>query len=120
MNHCYRTCNRDRRSLTPVKVPARPIPFHYLERVYNQLQEMAQEGIIRHSNSPWCAPAVYVLKSNGEIRVCVDFVQLYKVTKKMFIQFLELRIPNRDLQTDFLQNRFKKCLLEIPYEPYLH
>ena len=43
---------------------------------------MAQEGIIRPSNSPWCAPAVYVPKSNGEIRICVDFVQLNKVTKK--------------------------------------
>ena len=26
---------------SPVKVPARPIPFHYLEHVHNQLQEMA-------------------------------------------------------------------------------
>ena len=43
---------------------------------------MAQEGIIRRSNSPWSAPAVYVPKSNGEIRICVDFVQLNKVTKK--------------------------------------
>ena len=87
---------------SPVKVPARPIPFHYLERVHNQLQEMAQEGIIRRSNSPWCAPAVYVLKSNGEIRICVDFVQLNKVTNKMLIQYPELRVPSRDLQT----NRF--------------
>ena len=67
---------------SPVKVPACPIPFHYSEHVHNQLQEMAQEGIIRHSNSPWCAPAIYVRKSNGEIRICVDFVQLNKVTKK--------------------------------------
>ena len=67
---------------SPVKVPARPIPFHYMDHVHNQLQEMAQEGIIRRSNSPWCAPAVYVPKSNGEIRICVDFVQLNKVTKK--------------------------------------
>ena len=43
---------------------------------------MAQEGIIRPSNNPWCAPAVYVLKSNGEIRICVDFMQLNRLTKK--------------------------------------
>lgn len=66
----------------PVKVPPRPIPFHYQEKVQNQLQEMAQEGIIRPSSSPWSAPAVYVPKSNGEVRICVDFVQLNKVTKK--------------------------------------
>ena len=62
----------------PTRVPPRPIPFHFAERVQNQLQEMAQEGIIRPSNSPWCAPAVYVPKRNGEIRICVDFVQATK------------------------------------------
>ena len=64
---------------SPVKVPVLPIPFHYMDRVHNQLQEMAQEGIIRRT---LVCPAVYVPKSNGEIRICVDFVQLNKVTKK--------------------------------------
>lgn len=43
---------------------------------------MASEGIIRPSSSPWCAPAVYVPKTNGELRICVDYVQLNRVTKK--------------------------------------
>ena len=43
---------------------------------------MAIEGITRPSSSPWCAPVVYVPKSNGDIRICVDFVQPNKVTKK--------------------------------------
>ena len=66
----------------PVKVPPRPIPFHLVDQVQQQLTDMAQEGIIRPSSSPWCAPAVYIPKSNGEIRICVDFVQLNRVTKK--------------------------------------
>ncbi len=66
----------------PVKVPPRPVPFHYKDRVEEQLGEMAESGIIRPSNSPWCAPAVYVPKSNGEIRICVDYVQLNKSTRK--------------------------------------
>ena len=66
----------------PVRLPPRRIPFHFADRVHTQLQEMAEEGIIRPSNSPWCAPAVYVPKANGEVRICVDFVQLNKVTKK--------------------------------------
>ena len=66
----------------PVKVPARQIPFHYKDRVQDQLQAMARDGIIRPSNSPWSAPAVYVPKQNGEIRICVDYVQLNKSTKK--------------------------------------
>ena len=80
----------------PVKIPACPIPFHYSEHVHKQLQEMAQEGIIRPSNSPWCAPAVYVPKSNGEIRICIDFVQLDEVTKKD-TWCLELKAPSKDL-----------------------
>ena len=66
----------------PVKVPPRPIPFHLVDQVQQQLTDMAQEGIIRPSSSPWCAPAVYIPKSNGEIHICVDFVQLNRVTKK--------------------------------------
>jgi len=27
----------------PIKVPPRPIPFHYAERVHQQLQDMAKE-----------------------------------------------------------------------------
>ena len=66
----------------PIKVPPRPIPFHFADRVHAQLEEMSNEGIIRPSSSPWCAPAVYVPKDNGEVRICVDFAQLNKTTKK--------------------------------------
>ena len=45
---------------SPVRVPPRPIPFHYTEKVQAQLKDMAKEGIIKPRNSPWCAPAVYV------------------------------------------------------------
>jgi len=69
----------------PVKSPLRSIPFHYTEQVHNQLQEMAKEGIIIPSNSPWCDPAVYVPKSNGEVRICVDFLQINKLTKKRLL-----------------------------------
>ena len=66
----------------PVEVPPRPIPFHFVDWIQQQLADMAQEGIIRPSSIPWCAPAVYVPKPNGEICICVDFVQLNHQTKK--------------------------------------
>ena len=72
----------DTANAPPMKVPPRPIPFHLVDQVQQQLKDMAQEGIIRPSSSPWCAPAVYVPKPNGEIRICIDFVQLNRVTKK--------------------------------------
>ena len=46
------------------------------------LKDMVQKGVIRPSSSPWCAPAVYIPKPNGELRICVDFIQLDRVTKK--------------------------------------
>ena len=46
-NHVIDTGNA-----TPIRVPPCPIPFYYVEKVHNQLQEVAQEGIIRPSNSP--------------------------------------------------------------------
>ena len=64
----------DTNEALPIKVPPRPIPFHYAEQVHQQLQEIAREGIIQPSTSPWCAPAVYVPESSGEIRICVDYV----------------------------------------------
>ena len=39
-------------------------------------------GIIENSCSPWMAPAVYVEKKSGDIRLCVDYRELNKRTKK--------------------------------------
>ena len=85
----------------PVKVPPHPIPFHYAEHVHKQLEEMAQEEIIRRSNSPWSTPAVYVPKNNGEICICVDFIQLNKVTlRKMRTLYPRLKVHSRDSPTN--------------------
>jgi len=81
----------------PTKVPPRPILFYYAERVHQQLQEMAQEGIICPSTSPWCAPEVYVPKSSGEIRICVNYVQLNCVTKKDSYTVLHAEGPQQKL-----------------------
>jgi len=43
---------------------------------------MLQQGIIEESSSPWMEPAVYVLKKSGDLRLCVDYRELNKRTKK--------------------------------------
>lgn len=47
----------------PVHVPPRCIPVHYHDEVLRQLQIMLEQGIIKRSNSPWMAPAVFVRKN---------------------------------------------------------
>ena len=66
----------------PVKIPPCHIPAHYWVEVKKQLQSMLDAGIIVESSSPWMAPAVFVRKKSGEIRLCVDYSELNKKTVK--------------------------------------
>ena len=67
---------------TPVKVPPRRIPANYRSEVESQIQQMLEEGVIEECSSPWMAPAVFVRKKTGDIRICVDYRELNKKTVK--------------------------------------
>ena len=66
----------------PLRVPPRRIPAEYRDEVDHMIKEMLDEGIIEESSSPWMAPAVYVRKKDGSIRLCVDYRALNKQTVK--------------------------------------
>lgn len=66
----------------PTRVPPRRIPAHYVQEVEQQIEEMLTQGIIEESSSPWMAPAVFVRKKTGELRLCVDYRELNKKTTK--------------------------------------
>lgn len=58
----------------PRFVKARPIPFALRDRVFEELQRMEREGVIKPvKTSQWAAPIVPVLKRDGRVRVCGDF-----------------------------------------------
>ena len=53
---------------------ARTVPYTLREKVDKELSRLQEEGIISPiSNSPWAAPVVPVLKSDGGIRLCGDY-----------------------------------------------
>ncbi|KAA3488428.1 DNA/RNA polymerases superfamily protein [Gossypium australe] len=67
---------------TPILVaPYRMAPLE-LKELKVQLQELTDKGFTRLSCSSWGAPALFVKKKNGSMRLCIDYRQLNKVTVK--------------------------------------
>ena len=67
---------------TPFKQRHRRIPPAMIDEVRAHLEQLAANGIIRKSHSPWASNAVLVSKKDGKIRMCVDYRQLNKRTIK--------------------------------------
>ena len=51
-----------------------------LRELKAQLEELLSKGFIRQSISPWGAPVLFVKKKDGSLRLCIDYMQLNKVT----------------------------------------
>ncbi|XP_074327983.1 uncharacterized protein LOC141665898 [Apium graveolens] len=51
-----------------------------LQELNEQLQELLDRGCIRPNVSPWGASVLFVKKKDGSMRLCVDYMELNKVT----------------------------------------
>lgn len=65
---------------TPFHSAPRRLSYHEREKVEKITQDLLSKGIIRPSSSPYASPIVLVRKKNGEIRMCVDYRALNRLT----------------------------------------
>ncbi|MDQ4222764.1 reverse transcriptase family protein, partial [Pseudomonas aeruginosa] len=86
------------------------------EEMRVQLSELEAKQFIRSSSSPWGASAIFVKKSDGTLRLCVDYRKLNDLTIKnkyplpriddLFDQLSGARVFSQlDLATGFHQLR---------------
>ncbi|KAL5961310.1 Retrovirus-related Pol polyprotein from transposon [Taenia solium] len=66
----------------PIWQAPRRIPPPLLEDVNHLVNEMIVDDVIRPSKSPWASPIALVRKSDGSLRLCIDYRKLNAVTKK--------------------------------------
>ena len=66
----------------PVKQPPRRVPIALAHEEKDAIDQLKQKGVIQESKSPWASPIVLVKKKNGQVRPCVDYRMLNKVTLK--------------------------------------
>uniref|UniRef100_A0ABD2WPB5 RNA-directed DNA polymerase n=1 Tax=Trichogramma kaykai TaxID=54128 RepID=A0ABD2WPB5_9HYME len=69
------TCQR------PIKQRCYPVSKKLEDIMYEQLDNMIRQGIVKPSKSSWASPVVMVKKANGKYRFCVDYRKLNAVTK---------------------------------------
>ncbi|GJS38191.1 putative reverse transcriptase domain-containing protein [Tanacetum coccineum] len=80
--------------LVPGAAPVARAPYRLapakMQELSTQLQELSDKGFVRPSSSPWGAPVLFVKKKDGSFRMCIDYLELNKLTVKNRYPFLRI------------------------------
>src|ERR1700694_3309650 len=69
-------------SVMPLFETIYPMSSTELEALRKYVEENLAKGFLRHSQSPCRAPVLFVKKSDGTLRLCVNYRGLNKITIK--------------------------------------
>lgn len=58
---------------TPIKQHPYRTPIVQRDKIAQLIKQMAQQGIVKPSCSPWASPVVLVPKRDGSTRFCMDY-----------------------------------------------
>ena len=65
----------------PVCQYPRRLPAKWKQKIQEEIKMLEGTGIITPSTSPWASPIVPVPKPNGDVRMCVDYRKINKITQ---------------------------------------
>ncbi|GJU79092.1 putative reverse transcriptase domain-containing protein [Tanacetum coccineum] len=72
--------------IVPGAAPVARVPYRLalseMKELSDQLQELSDKVFIRPSSLPWGAPVLFVKKKDGSFRMCIDYLELNKLTVK--------------------------------------
>ena len=64
----------------PEKLPNRQMPLHYKQDLQDKSDVFSKKDLIAPCQSPYSAPAMFLPKTNGKLRLAIDYRQLNKQT----------------------------------------
>ena len=97
------------------KAPYRMAPSE-LKELKVQMEKLVSKGFVRPSTSPWGAPVLFVKKKDRSLRLCIDYIELNKVTIRnqyLFDQLHGARVFSKiDLRSGYHQLKIR--LEDVP------